>query len=331
MSLRDNIPPAVKRELRREVGFGCPICRSPFLTWHHFDPPYHVEAHNKPEGMIALCREHHDEADQGHYSPAELLALKKSHRSSEDVTGNFPSWQKSNVLIRVGGNYFGGSRPVVSVLGQPIIAISKNDSEMLALSFVLVNEYDQPIVRMVENAFEAYPANIHDLAVATRKGHVKVWLEPRDVGLDLSYKRVTLDELGGILSKDRERAEAKSKELLKARIHTWPPEIAQMIEEAQSRPRTIPPEWLESMPDELREAYLADDPVGHLVKSWAVKDCMTDDGLVPFLDFEQLAILHHGARIAIRDGIGGMDYNASFNNFGGVNLPCLCSKCSAPA
>lgn len=25
--------------LRREVGFGCPVCRSPFLTWHHFDPP----------------------------------------------------------------------------------------------------------------------------------------------------------------------------------------------------------------------------------------------------------------------------------------------------
>ena len=46
---------AAIRTLRREVGFGCPVCRSPFLTWHHFDPPYHVEEHWRHEGMIALC------------------------------------------------------------------------------------------------------------------------------------------------------------------------------------------------------------------------------------------------------------------------------------
>jgi hypothetical protein len=44
--------------LRKEVGFGCPICRNPLLTWHHFAPPSNVEHHWRPEGMIALCLEH---------------------------------------------------------------------------------------------------------------------------------------------------------------------------------------------------------------------------------------------------------------------------------
>lgn len=94
---RGRIPEEVKRQLRREVGFGCPLCRKPFLSWHHFDPPYHVEAHNRPEGMIALCLEHFAEADQGLFSPEELRRLKVSPRSAEDAKGDFPSWKKPNV------------------------------------------------------------------------------------------------------------------------------------------------------------------------------------------------------------------------------------------
>jgi len=59
-------PAAVRRELRREVGFGCPIpdCGIPYLTWHHFDPEWRVEEHHRPEGMIALCLTHAGLADE---------------------------------------------------------------------------------------------------------------------------------------------------------------------------------------------------------------------------------------------------------------------------
>src|SRR4051794_36852278 len=76
-------------ELRREVGFGCPVCRSPFLTWHHFDPPVHgprgTGMHWRPEGIIAMCPICHPDADEkggsaGAYSTEELRAMKKSHR-----------------------------------------------------------------------------------------------------------------------------------------------------------------------------------------------------------------------------------------------------------
>src|SRR4051812_5561180 len=70
-------PPAeVRRTLRREVGFGCPIprCRSPFLEYHHFDPEWHVEHHHRPEGLIPLCPTHHAQAAA--FTVTQLRELK---------------------------------------------------------------------------------------------------------------------------------------------------------------------------------------------------------------------------------------------------------------
>jgi hypothetical protein len=59
MATPSRTPPiAVRRKLRQEVGFACPVpdCGSPYLTWHHFDPPWHVTPQHEPAGMIALCK-----------------------------------------------------------------------------------------------------------------------------------------------------------------------------------------------------------------------------------------------------------------------------------
>ncbi len=74
-------PPAdIRRALRVEVGFGCPVdgCGSPYLTWHHFDPPWRERQHHDAAGMIALCLQHHKEADSGAFSHEQLRVLKAS-------------------------------------------------------------------------------------------------------------------------------------------------------------------------------------------------------------------------------------------------------------
>jgi hypothetical protein len=67
-------PIQVTREIRSEVGFSCPIdrCGNPYLTWHHFDPPWSIEQHHRPEGMVALCREHADKADAGAFTDDQV-------------------------------------------------------------------------------------------------------------------------------------------------------------------------------------------------------------------------------------------------------------------
>ncbi len=126
----------VKRLLRQEVAFGCPICRNPFLTYHHFDSPWREDHHRNPAGMIALCREDHDWAEGGHYTKQDLLKLKSATYSVTDIKKRFP-WTRNQFLVRVGGLYSGGSKTVIKIDGQSVIEITTGDDGLLFVAFEL--------------------------------------------------------------------------------------------------------------------------------------------------------------------------------------------------
>ena len=80
----------IRRLLRREVGFGCLVegCGSPYLTYHHFDPPWARRHHHELKGMLALCLQHHKEADAGAFTDSQLRQLKK-RKSKSLIRGHF--------------------------------------------------------------------------------------------------------------------------------------------------------------------------------------------------------------------------------------------------
>lgn len=53
--LQRRIPAAVKRAVRQGCGFGCAICGSALVQYHHFDPPFEAARKHRPEGMVLLC------------------------------------------------------------------------------------------------------------------------------------------------------------------------------------------------------------------------------------------------------------------------------------
>jgi hypothetical protein len=129
-------PTAVRCELRREVGFGCPApgCSNPYLEWHHFDPPWKVEEHHRPDGMIAPCEEHHTKADNGAYTVDQLRRMKaEAAKSRTDVQGRF-DWLRRKLLVVVGGQLHPLAQTVLRVKGTPIIWFTRDDEQ-----HVLVN------------------------------------------------------------------------------------------------------------------------------------------------------------------------------------------------
>jgi hypothetical protein len=331
---------AAIEQLRREVGFGCPVCRSPFLTWHHFDPPWHEEEHWRPEGIIAMCPLCHADADEkgrrpGAYSIEELRVMKKTDRSFDDINGHFPAWQnKKRLLVRVGGCYTDTAAPVISINGLPQITIGQDAVGLLSLTFELRNKQDDILVRMEDNWFTAYPRNVHDMIVTPKTKEVTVWLGEEDVGLKFSFRRVTMAELDQVLDQDRKRQEdivAKERALWLAQL---PPDQQRFFQyafkDASSRRRS-PPSWVADLPENERGAFLAEDMTAYVVKQWVVENCVMDDGLIPLLDFEQMAIHFHGEQIMIKDGIAGfLYYSAAFENAkGAINLACHCASCRA--
>ena len=97
-------PKTVREELRKEVNFGCPVpdCGSPYLIYHHFDPPWKDKQRHDPKGMIALCRNHHHESDAGAWTNEQLRAFKSNPYIEEShIEGKF-SWLRRDILLDAG-------------------------------------------------------------------------------------------------------------------------------------------------------------------------------------------------------------------------------------
>jgi hypothetical protein len=127
----------VKTALRQEVGFLCPVegCGNPYLTWHHFDPPWRVEHHHRPAGMIALCRPHADKADNGSFTDEQLRELKRVGKSrAAEVRGRF-DWMRQDLLAVVGRNFFYEQRVIFQIADRPCIWFDRDETGYLLLNF----------------------------------------------------------------------------------------------------------------------------------------------------------------------------------------------------
>lgn len=143
-------PTAVRRLLRREVGFGCPVegCDNPYLEYHHFDPPWEKEHHHDPDRMIALCATHHGKADA--WTAGQLRAMKATTPSGREVQGRF-EWMREDVLAVVGGNFFYETPHIVVFRGEPMIWFERDEENRLLLNLRVLTASGKPRTRLENN------------------------------------------------------------------------------------------------------------------------------------------------------------------------------------
>lgn len=155
MAKRTSIPKKVKEILRTEVGFGCPVldCGNPYLEYHHFDPPIHIASHNNPDGMIALCAQHHKKADGGLYSNEQLHEFKKNKVHSQKVQGNL-DWLRRDLLSIVGGNLFYENPIAVQVDGHNVVSFKRDSEGYQRLSISMLSLLSEERIIIEDNSWE---------------------------------------------------------------------------------------------------------------------------------------------------------------------------------
>lgn len=134
-------PPAdVRRVLRQEVRFGCPVaeCRLPFLEYHHFDPEWHVEHHHRPEGMIPLCPTHHAQADA--WNATQLRAMKEAAAGAALPTGRFP-WLREQ-LLGIAGCLMHHTDVMVMFRDEPMIWFERDEHGTAQLNLRMLSLAD---------------------------------------------------------------------------------------------------------------------------------------------------------------------------------------------
>jgi hypothetical protein len=149
--------PNTRYKLRSEVYFGCPVqnCGSPYLTYHHFDPPYRVKPHHNQAGIIALCWHHHHLADREAFSPAQLRQLKVDpFLAGRKVRWKFDVWDRRRLILFAGGNWHVGCSHILSVRGHTLVGLSQAaPAEPGGLNLDVRDGAGKPVLSMDGNAW----------------------------------------------------------------------------------------------------------------------------------------------------------------------------------
>jgi hypothetical protein len=155
-------PQEIRRQLRREVGFGCPVngCGSPYLYWHHFDPPWRERQHHDPVGMIALCGLHHPQADQGAFTTHQLREMKAhGAERNREVHGRF-EWMREDLLTVVGGNFYYETPVPVGFRGRNVVGLTRDERGQLLLEANMLSTSRDPRMAIQENFWIARGAPV---------------------------------------------------------------------------------------------------------------------------------------------------------------------------
>jgi hypothetical protein len=188
-------PPAdVRRQLRAEVGRVCPVagCGSRYLTYHHFDPPWRDREHHEPEGMIALCLQHHAEADVGTYTIAQLRAMKVANRVHTSVDGVF-NWRRERTIFKGGSNFFLDCPIILQVRQRDIIWLTKSEEGFDLFNLDLFAPDGKLVFSMRDNEWTAVPS-LDDIEAPPSARRLSSRSRQHGIALDLQFRDLSPTE-----------------------------------------------------------------------------------------------------------------------------------------
>lgn len=144
---------AVRRFLRKEVGYACPICGDPLLTYHHI-VPWSEEEHFRTADMIALCYRHAREADSGTICRRDLRQLKKTQLSPKTGTIGHKftifDWRDFSLFLANRTVLFTNCFIVLRVIDRNVIWFVPSEHGLL-FSLAINDEAGKPLLLIEDN------------------------------------------------------------------------------------------------------------------------------------------------------------------------------------
>jgi|ERR1700722_3522927 hypothetical protein len=183
-------PAAVARMLRREAGFGCCSCGNPILQYHHI-VEWAGDHHFRPEDMMALCPNHHDQVTKGAMPEPEQRYLKSN---PWNIRHN-----RAKGLLEVRQNYCAVGFGTVSWVGEGVCLRIDNenilglalDDDNLVVSLRLFSQTDDLLVEIVRNEWVAGDPLPWDIEADWQQ--LTIRNKARNISLSLNAKVVPLE------------------------------------------------------------------------------------------------------------------------------------------
>jgi len=199
----NRIPPVnIRRQLRKEVNFGCPIegCGIPYLTYHHFDPPWREKEHHNPEGIIALCPTHAAIADGCAWTKNQIKKFKQQPFIRTDQIADSFRFLRHDVVCQIGCLAY-GFKDFITISNEKVLGFERVPQGYLGLNMILRNREGNIILEMNENDWIIYTNDIFDFECPVRGKRFRV--RAKDGVTDFS---VRFDDLSTEEFKERTQA-----------------------------------------------------------------------------------------------------------------------------
>ncbi|MDH5795639.1 MAG: hypothetical protein OEZ24_05965 [Candidatus Bathyarchaeota archaeon] len=192
----------VLEKLRKEVNFGCPVpdCGSPYLTAHHFDPPWNVMKHHNPDGMIALCATHAGLADGGRWTKEQLRDMKRNPFVTRDKISEFYDYLRKNVVCIV-GNVAYKVQNVLEINGERVIGFERDADGYDRLNLLIRNVEGLPILEMKNNFWTGNIGSLYDLRCSARGKDLEIVSKDTLTNLKMRFDDQPSDNFRGVLIK----------------------------------------------------------------------------------------------------------------------------------
>ena len=145
------IPPEIKRQIRKNAGFGCVICGNGITEYEHVDPEYHDAKEHDPEKMTLLCGNHHNKVTRGMLSKDTVkAAMLNPICKQQGFSNDFFDFGLNHPTILIGGNIFKKVYIPVIIKSAPLFIIKppeeKGASFNLSCYFWKADETDSLII-----------------------------------------------------------------------------------------------------------------------------------------------------------------------------------------
>jgi hypothetical protein len=189
-------PNSVLEQLRREVNFGCPVegCGIPYLSWHHFDPPWRERHHHDPEGMIALCLRHAAQADADRWTGDQCIELKRNPFVKKQSISEFYGYLRARTVFQI-GNLAYDVPVILQIRNTPVIFFTKDDRGYDRLNLFIVDTRGNPLLLMKDNFWTVFQANLYDLRCSARGRELEVKSKDGTTNLLLRFDEVANTDL----------------------------------------------------------------------------------------------------------------------------------------
>ncbi len=194
----DRTPPMeILETLRREVNFGCPVanCGVPYLTWHHFSPPWRVREHHDPKGMIALCHTHHDMAEGCRWTVEQLRQMKSQPFITGDSISASYDYLRRKVVCKV-GNLAYNARNVLEIDGERVLGFERDGQGYDRLNVLIRGKDNSIILEMKNNFWTVFLPTIYDLRCSAQGKEMEIRTKDAQTRFEMRFDELTQDNLG---------------------------------------------------------------------------------------------------------------------------------------